>query len=561
MMQAVFFYQLTYYKKMFDFKGKSCRAEFWVPTITNIVLAAFIYVEVMWSFFHADSEIHKVLLVSILNFPSLACTVRRLRDIEKSPWLVLLYFVPYVNFCLLALMMLPGTADLKVPDKFMTKRDEKIKAQREARIRRQQEEKRAERQKVLDQEEALYAPFLAKVVGNDPYMNAYRKWWNMPEGKYYRFSNAWEEVPNPLKLKPAPPYGMTYKQRLDMNPEVKILFDFYEGTLSERGPANTIMVRNEERIQAIENILVASGIPAQQKETFDTTEAPTLEKLNQMADPLKTLFPRPYLFLKYKSDVPEFFKDVETAADKMADFIADIFKIRIEEYYKDYSIIRSGIKGEMAVQDVLNMHADAFIVMHNLRIEVERNGIYDTAEIDTLVLAPNGIFSIEVKNFGASGGDIIIEADGSWYRETTNRAGKVNRTPMKNPFQQNDRHIAILERFINQKLGRTMENRAYVENIITMANDSVHIENKVPGGLCVTRIGSLYSQLTKDRTIRYTQTELETIRDLLEKASIPTGSFKLLDHTEELRSYIEGYKLLKRYPTELYERFVQQKGD
>lgn len=101
---------------------------------------------------------------------------------------------------------------------------------------------------------------------------------------------------------------------------------------------------------------------------------------------------------------------------------------------------------------------------------------------------------------------------------------------MPNPFEQNDRHIAFLERFINELLGRDMMNYARIKNIIVLANDNVEVINNPAAKQTLTRVGNLYNHLTQDTTPRFTLDELQHIEKALTERNLPPKKYPLNDY-------------------------------
>lgn len=76
-----------YWQKYVDFEGRSRRAEYWWPTLLVFVICMLVgWIDVlMW-------------IVSLATLiPSIAVGVRRLHDINKSGWYMLLYLIPIVG--------------------------------------------------------------------------------------------------------------------------------------------------------------------------------------------------------------------------------------------------------------------------------------------------------------------------------------------------------------------------------------------------------------------------------------------------------------------------------
>lgn len=99
------------FKRYFDFKGKMPLKQFWindlliVPLFTFAVtffLALLVGLEYMNSSF---AEILYTLFTLFIFIPTLACTIRRLRDAGKNPWWVLISIVPIVGWIWLIVLL------------------------------------------------------------------------------------------------------------------------------------------------------------------------------------------------------------------------------------------------------------------------------------------------------------------------------------------------------------------------------------------------------------------------------------------------------------------------
>lgn len=313
----------------------------------------------------------------------------------------------------------------------------------------------------------------------------------------------------------------------------------------------SVWVRNDERIAAIEKIIQSTGFTVDSLKRSDLTyESAFLEYVFSLASPIvgctdayrsvrcgpingKTL-PQQYL--------QGFMEAIDSAVEKLDGY----YKGFIDVYREDYFIMKSGLRGEYAVQEILDMHAGAFLVLHDLRLEFPgKDGKNDSIETDTLVLAPNGIFAVEVKNYGSSGRyKIVVTGDGNWYKEYPPKydGDTPKREAMTNPFAQNDRHIAFLERFINELLGRGMADWAHVENIICIANDEVTLEADPGAKQTLTRTSNLYNHLTHDRTQRFTIDELNKIKATLEERALQGKKYPVPDHSEQMSWAVDWYQ-------------------
>lgn len=115
-------------KRYAEFSGRSRRKEYWWFTLLAILVAAvFLAVLISAGLSLSDTEgtmngvVLVIVLIGLLLYlailiPSIAVQVRRFHDQDRSGWLVLLNFVPYVGGLIVFIfMLLEGT---KGPNKF-----------------------------------------------------------------------------------------------------------------------------------------------------------------------------------------------------------------------------------------------------------------------------------------------------------------------------------------------------------------------------------------------------------------------------------------------------------
>ena len=100
-------------KRYFDFDGRARRMEYWmfglISTIIFIVLALVDHATGTW---HMDTRyglLSGIYLLAVL-LPSIAVTVRRLHDTDRSGWWILISLVPLIGgIVMLVFMCLDGT--------------------------------------------------------------------------------------------------------------------------------------------------------------------------------------------------------------------------------------------------------------------------------------------------------------------------------------------------------------------------------------------------------------------------------------------------------------------
>jgi uncharacterized membrane protein YhaH (DUF805 family) len=129
-MGRMFHWMLMPYRRYVDFNGRSQRIEYWLFMlfywIAIILLFALIMAGLPWDDMTPDEVAEPVPAMPgpltwvgvVLMFvfmigslvPSIAVTVRRFHDQDKTGWLYLLNFIPYVGpFVILVFMCIEGT--------------------------------------------------------------------------------------------------------------------------------------------------------------------------------------------------------------------------------------------------------------------------------------------------------------------------------------------------------------------------------------------------------------------------------------------------------------------
>jgi len=110
------------YQRMLDFRGRSCRMEYWMFQLTLLLLAALIFALIIvfapksgdpmpWSspIILLLTALSIVALVSWL-WAGLLVTIRRFHDQDRSGWFILVGAIPYVGGLItIAFMCVPGT--------------------------------------------------------------------------------------------------------------------------------------------------------------------------------------------------------------------------------------------------------------------------------------------------------------------------------------------------------------------------------------------------------------------------------------------------------------------
>ena len=92
--EILYCYRIFWVDTLF-FSGRTRRFDFWVPVIINALIG------IVLSLFGPFGKTFLMAFNVVAFVPSLANEVRRLHDIGKSAWWMLLYFVPVIGWILL----------------------------------------------------------------------------------------------------------------------------------------------------------------------------------------------------------------------------------------------------------------------------------------------------------------------------------------------------------------------------------------------------------------------------------------------------------------------------
>ncbi len=94
-------WKLVVLERYAKFDGRAGRAEFWWFALANFILYF-----VLGLLFQVSAIFVVVYIIAVLALivPSIAVTVRRLHDTDKTGWLVLLAFIPFVGSIILIVL-------------------------------------------------------------------------------------------------------------------------------------------------------------------------------------------------------------------------------------------------------------------------------------------------------------------------------------------------------------------------------------------------------------------------------------------------------------------------
>ena len=89
---------LSFWKNYINFRGKSTRSEYWVPTLVHMFLLLLAMV-LMFTTKNAEAPFAILMMVIVILFaiasfvPSIAVTARRLHDVGRSAKMLIVYYV------------------------------------------------------------------------------------------------------------------------------------------------------------------------------------------------------------------------------------------------------------------------------------------------------------------------------------------------------------------------------------------------------------------------------------------------------------------------------------
>jgi uncharacterized membrane protein YhaH (DUF805 family) len=96
------------WKKSFDFKGRSTRAEYWSFVLTNAFLGLALLI--LLSSIKEELGVIVVVYFAASLIPYASAIVRRVRDTGMSYWLLILGIIPYIGqFFVFGLLLMPST--------------------------------------------------------------------------------------------------------------------------------------------------------------------------------------------------------------------------------------------------------------------------------------------------------------------------------------------------------------------------------------------------------------------------------------------------------------------
>ena len=241
-----------------------------------------------------------------------------------------------------------------------------------------------------------------------------------------------------------------------------------------------------------------------------------------------------------KEHVPEV---IRSATSKL-----DFLKVSLDVLMNERMAIKSGVEGEESVREYLKDFEDMLLPLYGTRFQAEKG----TVENDALLFTETGIYSLEIKNIGASGDKTIrITKDGLWYEKFKSRDWK--RSERDVIFDQVNRHTALTETLIREKFGR--ESKYMVKSIIVIPNKNLKIENE--SSFHIVRPSQIVS-LIREMDAMLTHDECMAVRDFVKSKDIGQARYEHLDALAYVRKIVEIYESLQKDCEFLKRTFIIQ---
>lgn len=215
-----------------------------------------------------------------------------------------------------------------------------------------------------------------------------------------------------------------------------------------------------------------------------------------------------------------------------------------------YKGAKAGFMGEKRVAEELEPYSDQMIILPGIRIEVEGESV----ENDFIIISPHGIHVLEVKNYAESGQySLLIEKDGRWSKVYPDGRMEVTESADK----QNARHMNYLEKLINDKLGRSIDQRIRLKGMVVIGNNNVTVENNNKNSI-IKRYDSFMPVILSEEVILKEQ-EMHIIADIIKSEAKEHKMYEFKPSINYFNFYFETKALIKEYiewrysVNELYE--------
>lgn len=293
-----------------------------------------------------------------------------------------------------------------------------------------------------------------------------------------------------------------------INDEEIVQYELNQGVFNENKSEKKIFLDNESKLKYIEDTISIID-KFQNTDTYKYMESKTSNSLTT----------------QYIPD-GDYKKTIENTKPTF-NIIQNYYNRRKKLLINKKIPLSLGIEGEKIVNEYLKIYKDEIINLPNIRLEVNGQSI----ENDNILITRKGIFILEVKNIGSTGSySIRVEKDGRWLKVFNDNSTELIEF---NATEQNDRHIAILQTFINNKLNRSIEKNNYlnIDGIVVIANNTVDIKNESTQN--IYRISEIYRYINKFED-KLTYNEMLEIKEVIIKDKLKPKPYEILDYKSEI---------------------------
>ncbi|MEA3411308.1 MAG: nuclease-related domain-containing protein, partial [Pseudomonadota bacterium] len=189
----------------------------------------------------------------------------------------------------------------------------------------------------------------------------------------------------------------------------------------------------------------------------------------------------------------------------------------------------SGVLGEQRVNTALLALPDTYTLFNRLRVPNPYSST-GTTEIDLVVIGPNGVFTVEVKNNKG----VVVGAghELEWQVVKTGRSGGKYRSTMRNPVRQAKRQALSLRDYL-----REAGIHARVQSAVVFSNDECRVEPAGRLPVPIVPLRRLARAIETHRPKRpFTSQEpvvalLALLADLVEPVIDPKGAWDFQGYT------------------------------
>lgn len=207
--------------------------------------------------------------------------------------------------------------------------------------------------------------------------------------------------------------------------------------------------------------------------------------------------------------------------------IYKLYEIR-NYFYGEAGKQIKGTNGENLVQKYFSMFSEKYPSRTNVLLPIE-DEFAKSSELDSIIITPKGIFVCEIKNWGNEKESLYIAPDDSWYIVKNKKRERI-----KNPFEQNIRHVLALEKYLRQN-GISCKLIPLV--VIADNKTSVVNENRKP----VIKSAAVYEYIENQPIAKTVDAEKQKqILALIDSLDVEENTFPCMDFSSVFEEFDEA---------------------